>query len=74
MLHETAARASEVLVLDVEDLDLDTRRAGCAPWAATPDGSPGVAVRIVNKRLRRFANVSGSPTVVASTPAGWFRT
>ncbi|MFI6742269.1 tyrosine-type recombinase/integrase [Nonomuraea sp. NPDC050451] len=27
MLHETAARASEILALNVEDLDLDHRRA-----------------------------------------------
>ncbi len=27
MLYETAARASEVLALNIEDLDLDARRA-----------------------------------------------
>jgi hypothetical protein len=43
MLFETAAFASEVLALDVEDLDMDARAAGSAPWAATPNGSTGVS-------------------------------
>ena len=41
MLYETAARASEVLALNIDDLDLDARRARFAPRAATPNGSAG---------------------------------
>jgi len=41
MLYETAARSSEVLALNIEDLDLDARRPRSAPRAATPNGSAG---------------------------------
>jgi hypothetical protein len=41
MLYETAARASEVLALTIEDLD--ARRAAIRSKAATPNGSAGAS-------------------------------
>jgi hypothetical protein len=41
MLYESASRASAVLALNVEDLDLPTNRPRSPPRAATPCGSPG---------------------------------
>lgn len=41
MLYETAARASEVLGLNIEDLDLAPAAPRSAPRAATPNGSAG---------------------------------
>lgn len=41
MLYETAARASEILALNVEDLDLDNRRRRSAPRAARSNGCTG---------------------------------
>ena len=41
MLYETAARASEVLALNIDDLDLDAAAPRSAPRAATPNGSAG---------------------------------
>jgi integrase len=41
MLYETAARASEILDLDVERLDLDNRRAPSTPRAARSNGFTG---------------------------------
>jgi hypothetical protein len=41
MLYKTATHASEVLALNIEDLDLDARRAPIRSRAATPDGSTG---------------------------------
>jgi integrase len=38
LLYETAARADEVLRLDVEDVDVATKRTGRAPRAATSTG------------------------------------
>ena len=41
MLYETAARASEVLALNIEDLDLEPAAPRSGPRAATPNGSTG---------------------------------
>jgi hypothetical protein len=41
MLDETAARASEVLALNIDDLGLDARRAPVRSTAAAPNGSAG---------------------------------
>jgi integrase len=41
MLHETAARAEEILGLDVPDLDLPGKRGASSPRAARPTGSAG---------------------------------
>jgi hypothetical protein len=44
MLYETAARASEILALNIEDLDLEQRRATIQSKAATPSSSTGTPV------------------------------
>ena len=41
MLYETAARASEILALDVEQLDLDNRRAPIRSKGGESNGSTG---------------------------------
>jgi site-specific recombinase XerD len=38
LLDETAARASEALAINVEDLELENKRVRSAPRAATPTG------------------------------------
>ncbi|MGV9776433.1 tyrosine-type recombinase/integrase [Streptosporangium sp. NPDC003464] len=43
MLYETAARAAEILALNVEDLDLEHRRAPSVPRAARSSGCTGTA-------------------------------
>jgi hypothetical protein len=64
MLYETAARASEILALDVEQLDLANRRSPCAPKAARPNGCTGVPA----PRTSSHAS-SASPTAPAAPPA-----
>jgi integrase len=58
MLYETAARASEVLALDVTDLDLDGRRAkviskgGATEWAYWSSGTAHLLPRLLQGRSR----------------------
>jgi integrase len=59
MLYEIAAQASEVLTLNIEDLDLDARRAPIRSKAATLDGSPGLRHRA--PATRRFETVASAP-------------
>jgi hypothetical protein len=73
MLYETAARASKVLALDVQDPR--------PRWPPGPDPLQGRRHRMdplgfrhrtVNKRPRRFTNASGSLTVVTNAAARRF--
>jgi len=56
MLYETAARASEVLALNIEDLDLDARRApirskgGDTEWIHWGAGTAHLLPRLVRGR------------------------
>lgn len=56
MIYETAARASEVLALDIEDLDLSGRRAkivskgGKAEWVYWTSGTAHLLPRLIRGR------------------------
>ena len=56
MLYETAARASEVLALNIEDLDLDARRApirskgGDTEWICWGSGTAHLLPRLIRGR------------------------
>jgi integrase len=56
MLYETAARASEVLALNIEDLDLDVRRApvrskgGDTEWICWGSGTAHLLPRLIRGR------------------------
>ncbi len=56
MLYETAARASEMLALDIEDLDLDARRApvrfkgGDTGWICWGSGTAHLLRRLIRGR------------------------
>ncbi len=58
MLYETAARASEILALDVEDLDLDARRArvrskgGATEYVHWASGTAHLLPRLLHGRTR----------------------
>jgi integrase/recombinase XerC/integrase/recombinase XerD len=58
MLYESAARASEILALDIEDLDLDTRRAkviskgGASEWVYWSSGTAQLLPRLLRGRSR----------------------
>ena len=64
MLYETAARASEVLALNIEDLDLDARRApirskgGDTEWICWGSGTAHLLPRLI--RGRQAGPVFGS--------------
>ena len=55
MLYETAARASEVLALNIEDLDLDARRApvrskgGDTEWICWGSGTAHLLPRLIRR-------------------------
>jgi integrase len=59
MLYETAARASEVLALNIEDLDLDARRApirskgGDTEWICWGSGTAHLLPRLIRGRQAR---------------------
>ena len=56
MLYETAARASEVLALNIDDLDLDARRApirskgGDTEWICWGSGTAHLLPRLIRGR------------------------
>jgi integrase len=58
MLYETAARASEILALDIADLDLDGRRAkitskgGATEWVYWSSGTAHLLPRLIRGRGR----------------------
>ena len=58
MLYESAARASEILALDIEDLDLDTRRAkviskgGASEWVYWSSGTAQLLPRLLRGQSR----------------------
>ena len=63
MLYETAARAAEVLGLDVEDLDLPNRRAKVRRKGGADTARVRAALRALGIRKRRG--------IVAKPPHGW---
>jgi Phage integrase family len=72
MLYETAARASEVLALNIEDLDLDARRApvrskgGDTEWICWGSGTAHLLPRLIRAaRPDRYS----SPSAVLAPPA-----
>ena len=69
MLYETAARASEILALDVEQLDLDNRRApirskgGDIEWVYWATGTAHLLPRLL--RLPDGSSRSNGPLLLA---------
>lgn len=54
MLYETAARAAEILALNVEDLDLEHRHARASGWAR-PSCSAMTGSSVSTSTIRRVA-------------------
>ena len=75
MLYETAARAEEILTLDIGDLDLDNKRPGSAPRAArssTCSGRPvppGLLPRLIAGRGGGPLFLADRRSAPARTPA-----
>ncbi|MEU6743742.1 tyrosine-type recombinase/integrase [Streptosporangium sandarakinum] len=63
MLYETAARAAEILALNVEDLDLEHRRApvrskgGAIEWAYWDSGTAHLLLRLLDGSTRTHGPV-----------------
>ena len=72
MLYETAARASEVLALNIEDLDLDARRApirskgGDTEWIYWGSGTAHLLPRLIRGRQ---AGRCSCPSAAPAPPA-----
>ena len=75
MLYETAARASEVLALNIEDLDLDARRApirskgGDTEWICWGSGTAHLLPRLIRGRQAGPVFLSERRPGPASRPA-----
>ncbi|MQA74749.1 MAG: tyrosine-type recombinase/integrase [Solirubrobacterales bacterium] len=75
LLYETAARAQEVLSLDVSDVDLDNRRArvrskgGDTDWLHLQTGSARLLPRLVAGRSRGPVFLAARRPAPARTPA-----
>src|SRR5262245_34944018 len=76
MLYETAARASEVLALNIEDLDLDARRApirskgGDTEWIHWGSGTAHLLPRLIRGRDTGPVFLSERRPGLARRPAG----
>lgn len=77
MLYETAARASEILALDIADLDFDGRRAkvtskgGATEWVYYSSGTTHLLPRLLRGRSRGSVFLSeGHPGPARRPPAG----
>ena len=75
LLYESAARAGEVLGLDVEDLDLDakrarvTRKGGNLEWIQWESGTARLLPRLLKGRRSGPVFLSGRRPAPARTPA-----
>jgi integrase len=75
MLYETAARASAILALNIEDLDLDARRApirskgGDTEWICRGSGTAHLLPRLIRGRQAGPVFVSERRPDPASRPA-----
>src|SRR5215472_102281 len=77
MLYETAARASEVLALNIEDLDLDARRApvrskgGDTEWICWGSGTAHLLPRLIHAaRPGRCSSPNAAPAPPAARQPG----
>lgn len=74
MLYETAARTSEILALNIEDLDLDGRRArvlskgGATEWIYWGSGTAHLLPRLIRGRARGPVFLSHRRPVPARRP------
>jgi integrase/recombinase XerD len=75
LLYETAARASEVLPVNVEDLDLNNKRVqvrskgGDRDWLHFQTGSARLLPRLIGGRMRRPLFLADRAPVPARAPA-----
>jgi integrase len=75
LLYETAARASEALSINVEDLELDNKRVrvrskgGDLDWLHFQTGSARLLPRLIGRRIRGPLFLTDRAPVPARTPA-----